>query len=131
MLSSSLHDIFFWNKNVFSAYDCFIKNLTLFKKSMFPVASSLLLFAGIPEVEMLGNPLFWRLWLLFFSCLPSYLVHEKSSKGTTSSNQEFIKSLTILRVKENFSGKLCILGLFNDVTSAVNAIFFDSGTILI
>lgn len=47
----------------------------------------------------------------------SYLDYYKSGKKSTISfNQEFIKTLTIMRVKKNFCGKLCASVLFNGVT---------------
>ena len=50
---SSLYNIFFGSKEVFSAYNYFIKN----EKPLSPVPSSLLPSTYIPEVGMWAKPL--------------------------------------------------------------------------
>ena len=64
---------------------------------MFPLPSSLLPSASVPKVAMWGKPLqiehknTVEVRLLFFSCLNSYLDHEKSSESATSFNQTLYK----------------------------------------
>ena len=70
---------------------------------MFPVPSSLLLSDYVPVVEILLKSLKIE-YKKLLSCRPSHLDHEKSGKSTTSFNQEFIKTLAILRVHKDFCG---------------------------
>ena len=54
---------------------------------------------------------------MLLSCLPRILIIiNPVKKAQISFNQEFIKTLTIMRVKKNFCGKLCTSVLFNGVT---------------
>ena len=54
--------------------------------------------------------------LHFLYIVPSHLDHGKSIKSTTSFNQKFMKTLTVLKVNKNFCGRLCTSVLSIDVT---------------
>ena len=57
---------------------------------------------------------------MFLSCLPSHPDHEKSCKSITSFNQEFIKAVNILSVKQVFLFSILIQAECNAVLLVVN-----------
>ena len=57
---------------------------------------------------------------LFLSCLPLHPYHEKFGKCMTSFNQEFIKSLNILSVKQVFLFSITMQVKYNAALLVVN-----------
>ena len=57
---------------------------------------------------------------MFLSCLSLHPDHEKSSKSIPSFNQEFIKALNILRIKQVFLFNIAMQVEYNAVLLVVN-----------